>query len=28
MAGGLAFDIHGITGVNAILLMLIHAVWA
>ena len=28
MAGGLAFDIHGVTGVIAILLMLIHAVWA
>jgi uncharacterized repeat protein (TIGR03987 family) len=28
MAGGLTFDIHGITGVIAILLMLIHAVWA
>jgi uncharacterized repeat protein (TIGR03987 family) len=28
MAGGITFDIHGITGVLAILLMLIHAVWA
>jgi uncharacterized repeat protein (TIGR03987 family) len=28
MAGGLTFDIHGITGVLAILLMLIHAIWA
>ena len=28
MAGGLTFDIHGITGVIAILLMLIHAIWA
>jgi uncharacterized repeat protein (TIGR03987 family) len=28
MAGGMTFDIHGITGVIAILLMLIHAVWA
>lgn len=28
MAGGLTFDIHGVTGVVAILLMLIHAVWA
>jgi uncharacterized repeat protein (TIGR03987 family) len=27
-AGGLTFDIHGITGVIAIVLMLIHAVWA
>jgi uncharacterized repeat protein (TIGR03987 family) len=28
MAGGLTTDIHGITGVIAILLMLIHAFWA
>lgn len=28
MAGGITFDIHGLTGVLAILLMLIHAVWA
>jgi len=28
MAGGLAFNFHGITGVIAIILMLIHAVWA
>jgi len=28
MAGGLTWDIHGVTGVIAILLMLIHAVWA
>ena len=28
MAGGLTFDIHGVTGVLAIVLMLIHAVWA
>jgi len=28
MAGGLAFNFHGITGVIAIVLMLIHAVWA
>lgn len=27
-AGGLTFDIHGVTGVIAILLMFIHAVWA
>lgn len=27
-AGGLTFDIHGLTGLAAILLMLIHAVWA
>ena len=26
--GGMMFDIHGITGLIAILLMLIHAVWA
>lgn len=28
MAGGLTFDIHGITGVIAIALMFVHAVWA
>ena len=28
MAGGLAFDIHGVTGVLAIVLMIIHAIWA
>jgi len=28
MAGGMTFDIHGVTGLVAILLMLIHAVWA
>lgn len=28
MAGGLTFDIHGITGLVAIILMFIHAVWA
>ncbi len=28
MAGGLTFDIHGLTGLIAIILMLIHAVWA
>jgi uncharacterized repeat protein (TIGR03987 family) len=28
MAGGLTFDIHGVSGVLAILLMLINAVWA
>ena len=27
-AGGLTFDIHGVTGVIAILLMFIHALWA
>jgi uncharacterized repeat protein (TIGR03987 family) len=28
MVGGMSFDIHGITGVIAILLMFIHAAWA
>jgi uncharacterized repeat protein (TIGR03987 family) len=28
MAGGLSFDIHGLTGLIAILLMLVHAIWA
>ena len=28
LAGGLIFDIHGVTGVIAIVLMLVHAVWA
>ena len=28
MVGGMTFDIHGITGLIAILLMLIHAGWA
>ncbi len=28
MAGGLTFDIHGATGLLAILLMVIHAIWA
>ena len=28
MVGGMTFDIHGITGVIAIALMLVHAVWA
>lgn len=28
MAGGLTADIHSVTGVVAIVLMLIHAVWA
>jgi len=26
--GGMTFDIHGITGVIAIVLMFIHALWA
>jgi uncharacterized repeat protein (TIGR03987 family) len=28
MVGGLTFDLHGLSGLLAILLMLIHAVWA
>jgi uncharacterized repeat protein (TIGR03987 family) len=28
MAGGIGFDVHGVTGVLAIALMVIHAVWA
>lgn len=28
MAGGIGCDIHSITGIIAILLMLVHAVWA
>lgn len=28
LAGGLTYDIHGLTGLLAIVLMLIHAVWA
>ena len=28
MAGGIGFDVHGLTGVLAIFLMLVHAVWA
>jgi len=28
MVGGLTFNIHGVTGVLAIALMVIHAVWA
>ena len=28
MAGGLTFDIHGISGLIAIILMFIHAAWA
>lgn len=26
--GGMTFDVHGITGLIAIILMLVHAVWA
>ena len=28
MAGGMSFNLHGITGMVAILLMLVHAIWA
>jgi uncharacterized repeat protein (TIGR03987 family) len=28
MAGGLTFDVHGISGVLAIFLMFVHAIWA
>jgi uncharacterized repeat protein (TIGR03987 family) len=28
MVGGMTFDLHGITGVIAIVLMFIHALWA
>ncbi len=28
MAGGLTYDLHGLTGLLAIILMFIHAVWA
>jgi uncharacterized repeat protein (TIGR03987 family) len=28
MAGGLTSDVHGVTGMLAILLMLVHAIWA
>lgn len=28
MAGGIVFDVHGLTGVLAIILMFVHAVWA
>lgn len=28
VAGGMAFDLHGISGVVAIILMFIHGVWA
>ena len=27
-AGGMTFDVHGLTGLLAIILMLLHAVWA
>ena len=28
LAGGMTFDLHAVSGVIAILLMLIHAIWA
>lgn len=28
MVGGLTYDVHGVSGLLAIILMLIHAVWA
>lgn len=28
MVGGLTYDVHGLSGLLAIILMLIHAVWA
>ena len=28
MAGGLTTGVHGVTGVTAILLMVVHAIWA
>jgi len=28
MAGGMTFDVHGISGSLAIILMLVHAIWA
>ena len=28
MAGGMTFDVHGLTGLLAIVLMFIHALWA
>jgi uncharacterized repeat protein (TIGR03987 family) len=28
MAGGMTFDVHGLTGLLAIILMCIHAIWA
>ena len=28
MAGGMQFDLHGVTGVLAITLMFVHAIWA
>jgi len=28
MAGGLTYDVHGLSGLLAILLMFVHAIWA
>jgi uncharacterized repeat protein (TIGR03987 family) len=28
MAGGMAYDLHGLSGVLAIVLMFVHAIWA
>ena len=28
MAGGITFDLHGTSGLAAIILMLVHAIWA
>ena len=28
MAGGMTFDLHGLTGLLAMILMFVHAVWA
>jgi uncharacterized repeat protein (TIGR03987 family) len=28
MAGGLTYDVHGLSGLIAILLMFVHAIWA
>ena len=28
LAGGIKFDLHGLTGLIAILLMLVHSIWA
>ena len=28
MAGGMTFDVHGLTGLLAIVLMMVHALWA
>jgi uncharacterized repeat protein (TIGR03987 family) len=28
MAGGMTFDVHGLSGLTAIILMFVHAIWA